>query len=178
MKNIEVELRSFISPEKYSELLQFFNANAKLIKQDYQETYYFDTPEDLRIQKNNAGCKVWLKKGKLHDPCREEVEIKLPPEAFEKLEQLFKSLGYGIEIKWLRDRKQFEWQGIKVCLDNTKGYGHILELEKLSSPENQQSALDELKQKFRTLNLDITPKEIFEQKFNHYKQNWKQLIST
>jgi len=173
---IEVELRSFISPEKYAELLEFFKANAVLEKEDFQETHYFDTPEDLRIQKNKAGCKVWLKKGKLHDDAREEIEIKLGHQDFDKLKELFLSLGYKVEIKWLRSRAQFNWDGVKVCLDNTKGYGHILELEKLSSPELKEETLNLIKQKFKDLNIEVSPKEEFEFKFNHYKENWRELI--
>lgn len=174
---IEVELRSFISQNKYNELLDFFRLNATLDKEDLQETYYFDTPEDLRIQKNSTGCKVWLKKGKLHDPAREEIEIKLPASDFQSLKNLFSSLGYGVEIQWLRFRKQFNYKGVKVCLDNTKGYGYIIELEKLCSPEEQEETVCSLKQMFKDLDIPITPKEEFEQKFNHYKQNWKELIN-
>jgi len=63
--NVEVEVRSFISKEKYVELLEFFKHNAKLVKEDDQETFYFDCAKDLRIQKNNTYSKIWLKKGKM-----------------------------------------------------------------------------------------------------------------
>ena len=51
--NIETEIRSFITKEKFEELLDFFKKNASLVKEDYQETFYFDCDEDLRIQRNN-----------------------------------------------------------------------------------------------------------------------------
>ena len=62
MKNIEVELRSFVTTEKYGELLDFFGKNAEFKGKDYQETYYFDCAEDLRIQKNDSYAKIWMKK--------------------------------------------------------------------------------------------------------------------
>ncbi|MDD2388098.1 MAG: hypothetical protein PHP52_15095 [Bacteroidales bacterium] len=40
-----------------------------------------------------------MKKGKIHDDSREEIEIKFDKNDFEKLETLFLSLGYNIEIK-------------------------------------------------------------------------------
>lgn len=119
--NIEAELRSFISKEKYNELLDFFKEKASLIKEDYQETFYFDCDEDLRIQKNNFFSKIWMKKGKIHDDSREEIEIKFDKNDFEKLETLFLSLGYNIEIKWFRKRFQFKWEDTTVCLDFTRG---------------------------------------------------------
>jgi len=62
MKNIEAEVKSFISREQYDNLLEFFNRNAKPAAEDYHETYYFDSEEDLRIQKNNFFSKIWMKK--------------------------------------------------------------------------------------------------------------------
>jgi adenylate cyclase class IV len=90
--NIEAEIRSFISKEKFDQLLEFFKKNAVLVKEDYQETFYFDCDEDLRIQKNNHFSKVWMKKGALHDDHREEIEIKFEKGDFEKVEKLFLAL--------------------------------------------------------------------------------------
>ncbi len=176
--NIEVEIRSFISEEKYHSLLDFFKQNSKLINEDQQETHYFDCKEDLRIQNNNHFCKVWLKKGELHDNHREEIEVKLPKEDFSNLQKLFSALGYSTEIKWFRKRHTFSWEGISVMLDNTKGYGHIIELEKMSDEENKEKSLKELKEKLSSLNIPLTPKEEFSKKYDHYKENWQELTST
>ena len=89
MANIEVEIRSFISKDKYEQLIDFFKTNGQLLKDDTQETFYFSGEQDLRIQRNNFYAKVWLKKGKLHDAYREEIEIHVERKDFEVLEQLF-----------------------------------------------------------------------------------------
>ncbi len=175
-KNIEVEIRSFITKEKYEELLNFFNQNATFVKEDFQETHYFDCKQDLRIQKNNQGSKIWLKKGQIHDEAREEIEIYTKENNLDNLNKLFNALGHKVEIKWLRDRNQFDWDGIKVCLDYTKGYGYIIELEKLISNETKEKVLEELKQKLLELDVPLTPREEFERQFNYYKQNWRKLI--
>src|SRR3989344_6454009 len=144
---VEVELRSFISPEKYEELLTFFKTKGEFLSEDYQETSYFDAKEDLRIQKNNFFSKIWMKKGKIHDEQREELEIKFPKEDFEKLESIFLAIGIKTKIKWFRKRHSFIWEDIDVSVDFTKGYGYIIELEKLSDKENEESTLAYLKQK-------------------------------
>jgi len=174
---IEVELRSFVTKEQYEKLLDFFSIEAKLLKDDNQETHYFAGESDLRIQKNNYFSKIWMKKGKIHDESREEIEIKFPMEDFGKLQDLFESLGYKVHIKWFRDRKQFDWNGIDVSLDYTKGYGHIIEMELLVKEENEKiEALQKLKDKFKHLGIDITPKEVFNEKFAYYKENWRSLV--
>jgi predicted adenylyl cyclase CyaB len=175
-KNIEVEIRSFISKEKYEELLEFFKKNSKFIEEDSQETHYFDCEQDLRIQKNSKGSKIWLKKGKIHDDTREEIEIFTEGDKFEDLGKLFNALGNKLEIKWLRKRNEFDWDGIKVCIDYTKGYGYIIELEKLSSEEDKDKILLELKDKLNELNIPLTPREEFDERYNYYKENWRRLI--
>lgn len=176
MANIEVEIRSFVSEERYNTLLTFFKENAKFVKDDYQETFYFDGNEDLRIQRNNSFSKIWLKRGKIHDDCREEIEIKFERVDFEKLEKLFLTLGFNVRVKWFRERHQFDWDGIKVCVDYTKGYGHIIELEKLCTDEEKENALILLRQRFEELNIPLTPREEFERKFRFYEENWRRLV--
>ena len=174
--SIEVEIRSFISKEKFDDLLDFFKKNASLVKEDYQETFYFDCDQDLRIQRNNFFSKICLKKGNIHDDYREEIEIKFDRDEFEKLEKLFLSLGYNVEIKWFRKRFEFKWDDIKVCLDYTKGYGYIIELEKICSENKKELEFEKLKQKLKSLGIEITPKEEFNKKFLYYKKNWRSLV--
>ncbi len=176
MGRIETEIRSFVSKEQFDSLLGFFNENAELVVEDYQETFYFDSKEDLRIQRNNFFSKIWLKKGNMHDDHREEIEIKFDREEFDNLEKLFITLGYVVDIKWFRTRYEFKWNDIKVCLDYTKGYGYIIELEKMCSEDTKDESLERLKEKLQSLNILLTPKEEFKQKFEHYKKNWKELV--
>ncbi len=176
MKNIEVEVRSFLSKDKYQELLKLFQKKAELIKEDNQETFYFDCPQDLRIQRNNSFAKIWLKKGKIHDDYREEIEIRFDREQFDQLEELFLSLGHKVEIKWFRKRFQFDWQGIAVCLDHTKGYGYIIELEKITNEAKKEAIHQELLEKLQSLDVEVTPKEKFAEKYQKYKKNWRDNI--
>ncbi len=176
MENIEVEVRSFISKEKYEVLLGFFKRDAEFIKEDYQETYYFDCDEDLRIQKNDYFSKIWMKKGVIHDESREETEIKFDKDDFDKLEKLFLSLGYGVKIKWFRKRFAFKWKGMDICLDYTKGYGYIIELEKMCSPGEEKETLGMLKQNLNELDVELTPRGEFDKQYEYYKKNWRGLI--
>ncbi len=176
MANIEVEVRSFITKEQYEQLLDFFKAHGQFFTDDTQETFYFSGEQDLRIQKNNFYAKVWLKKGKLHDAQREEIEIRVERKDFEVLEQLFLTLGYTVSIKWFRHRIEFSWEGVMVCLDYTKGYGYIIELEKMCTDSEKEREYVVLLQKLERLGIVLTPKEEFDAKFRHYKENWKRLI--
>ncbi len=173
---IEVELRSFITKEKYEELLGFFGREGRLKDDDFQESHYFDCGQDLRIQRNNHFSKIWLKGGKLHDEQREEIEVKCRREDFEKLEEFFGALGLSVAIKWFRRRHTFGWKDVDVMLDYTKGYGYIIELEKMATESDREEALALLKERFRDLGIEVSPKEEFEKKFEHYRKNWEKLV--
>lgn len=169
---IEVELRSFLTKHEYENLNEFLSNNAKFIEEDNQETYYYDCIEDLRIQRNNSGSKIWLKKGNLHDDYREEIEIKTNLDDFENLKNLFHSLGYKVEIGWFRYRKTFKYKGVSIMLDFTKDYGYIIELELLVDKNQVRQAKTKLQLLRSELKINKTSKDEFSKRFEEYKQNW------
>jgi adenylate cyclase, class 2 len=184
-KNIEVEARAFISEEKYHKLMHFFKHNSTHVDEDIQTTFYLRNAssmgkdeKDLRIMKTQRYSKIWFKKGKLHDEHREEIEIKVRIEDFEKMYELFEILGYYPAIKWFRNRNTFDWEGIKVDLDYTKGYGYIIELEFMAEDdkEEKERVYQLLLKKLSILGVEKTPREVFEGRYNYYKENWKNLI--
>lgn len=175
-KNIEVEIRTFISQKKYYELVKFFKKEGKFLAQEKQLTYYFDCPQDLRIQQSSSYAKVWLKSGQIHDDQRQEIEVKADRNKFNDLKKLFLTLGYKVEIAWDRTRNNFRWQGCDIAVDFTKGYGYILEIEKLATPKDKDKALNKINKLMQKLSLEITPKEEFKTKFEWYKKNWHKFV--
>jgi len=174
-KNIEVEIRSLITQDQYKQLFSFFKKEGKFLGEEKQISYYFSGESDLRIQKSNKSAKIWLKKGKMHADSREEIELKLNLNDFKNAKKLFEALGYEIKIKWYRKRNTFLWKGINVMLDDTKGYGYIIELEKMCQKAEKEKTVNKLKTMMNLLKVKETKKEIFDEKFEHYKKNWKRL---
>jgi predicted adenylyl cyclase CyaB len=178
VENIEVELRSFITKEQYEMLLAFFKMEVPDHYNDNQITYYFDAPLDLRIQKNSVCSKVWMKRykeGEIHTEAREELEIKFEQEYFEKLEQIFVGIGYPLKVKWFRNRHSFSWCGCEVSIDSNKGYGYIIEIEKMTDEDGKEAAIQKIRTLFQALQVEITPKEEFDAKYAHYLANWQTL---
>ncbi|MFC1740954.1 CYTH domain-containing protein [Nanoarchaeota archaeon] len=175
MSHIEVEVRSFITREQYDTLIQFFRQESRAFSVDDQVTHYFNAPVDVRIQKNSFGSKMWLKKGKMHDEHREEVEVRFDREDFDNLEKMFLLMGYGVKVKWFRKRHTFFWKGFEVSVDDNKGYGHILEIEKKSTSKGKMKALKEVKGAFKKLGIAVTPKKTFDEKYQYYLKHWEKL---
>ena len=175
-KNIEAEIRSLIDERQYKSLLKFFKKEGKFLGQENQVSYYFSGSEDLRIQKSDKSAKIWLKKGKMHDDSREEIEVRLEKKEFENAEKIFEALGYEIKIKWFRKRNTFVWKGMRVMLDDTLGYAKIIELEKMCKKQDKEKTIANLRAKLAQLGIAETAKEEFEKKFEYYKNNWKKLV--
>lgn len=174
---IEAEIRSLITKEQFAQLYSLFEEQGVFINTDEQETYYFQAEHDLRIQKNSYFAKIVLKQGKIHDEAREELEIKVDREQFSALEALFIGLGYPVKIKWFRTRHTFEWEGIKVMLDYTRGYGYIVELEQMCEEHEKEQAIALLREKLAKLHIALTDRSVFDEKFQHYEKNWQALIT-
>lgn len=149
---------------------------AEKLKEDKQITYYFSCDLDLRIQKNQDFAKLWLKKGEIHDKDREEFEVKFDRDDFEKLEELLKLLGYEVTVKWYRKRSRFDWNGFEVCIDYTPGYGRIIEIEKMCKKGKEGEVYEELQEALEELGVKKTSKEKFDEKFRHYRNNWKDIL--
>lgn len=171
---IEVELRTFITKLKYQELLKKYN---KKIKEEKQITYYYDCKEDFRLMKTKHYNQLWLKSGELHDEAREEKIVKIDNKYSVILTQMLESIGFKVQIKWFRIRNKIELKNnIEMCLDYTSGYGYILEIEKLVNDQKKvDDAKIELLKVLKENNIKLCPKEKFKEKYDYYKNNWKQL---
>lgn len=174
--NKEVELRSFIGDADYTRLVDYFRTHAQPQGVDDQVTHYLDVPQDVRIQSNSSYAKIWYKGGKLHDESREEVEIKFAREDFGKMEKILAALGLGVKIKWFRKRLSYDWDGVSVALDDTRGYGKILELEIVTDEAGEGGALERLRGKMAELGVAITPREEFERRFKEYEKDWRNMV--
>ena len=176
--DIECEIRAFVTDGEYAALLDRLRTIAMYAGQDDQVTYYFEGngDPDLRIQRNAHGAKIWYKGGKMHEDARREIEILCHGDGdFEKLESLFLALGYRVSIKWFRARHVFKLGAITVTLDDTKGYGKIIEFERICLEHDREAALIELKLKMNELGIAPTPKEEFDRRYAEYKADWRSL---
>ena len=146
---------------------------------DNQVTYTLNDRNSVRIQKNGSHSKLWIKIGKgQHDPIHEEIEIRFGRKDFDTLARAMEIMGFPPLIKWFRKRTTFKWQGVSAMVDSTRGYGYILELEKICERPGRAKALDSLRNKMDSLGIDVTTKDEFDRKFANYRDNWKRLTGS
>jgi predicted adenylyl cyclase CyaB len=169
---IEVEYRSFIDEKDYFKLKQQLETYFEFKGTEKQITYYLNHEIDTRIQLSEKKSRIWQKLGKLHDISRSEIDIILQKEDGAKMLQLFINLGYSVKVAWFRERKSFKSSNISIELDNTIGYGRILEVEILCEENEIERAKEDIKKIFDKFELMISSKEEFDKAYNIYKDNW------
>ncbi len=174
---IEAEVRSLLTKEQYGRILSYLQEHTKFIEEDDQVTYYFEGPADVRLQQTKTSTKLWYKKGKLHEPAREETEVIFKRDDFKKVVHIFEAWGHPISIPWYRKRYTFAWDDVSVMLDYTRGYGYILELEKKVEPKEVDVTVTRLRKMLASLQLEELSREAFDKKYYEYKNNWRQLLN-
>ena len=171
---VEVELKVFIDESTYGRLLKEFSRLGKLIEDTRQITHYLDHPMDTRVQISRDGGKIAQKTGWVHDEARHELEIKMSRTQAKDALKIFKNIGIGPKISWFRHRLAYQISRINVMLDNTVGYGMILEPEIMAPKDEIAESKDRLKNFLFELGLAASPKDVFEKAFREYSLQWRE----
>lgn len=171
----EFEKRAFVSEPKFEELLRRFALRGMPLQRTRQITYYLDLPADTRVQLCSDGSgRVWQKLGKLHDDAREEIEVKISREEASEILRIFRNAGIGVRVAWFRERSKFVEGEVSVCLDNTVGYGYVVEAEMKGEIDVKEECLARLNEYLSDWDVAITPREEFEKAYLYYLETWKQ----
>lgn len=104
----------------------------------------------------------------------EEVAISL-----EELDQILIDSGYNYQAKWSREREEYSYKGMNVCLDKNAGYGYLAEFEKMLEDESAlASARAEIESIMSELGVAELPQDRLERMFAHYNKNWPDYYGT
>lgn len=87
--------------------------------------------------------------------------------------------GYAYQAKWSRDREEYAYRGINVCLDRNAGYGYLAEFEKMVADETLLSATRaDLMALMAELGVSELPQDRLARMFDHYNQHWAEYYGT
>ncbi len=177
----EVEVSSLLKPADYKEIYKYLKKNSKLIKKEQSETVVFETPEgDLRLVKNEEQVKLICKVGNVFHEVRPEMEVIADIKDMNELEQIFTALGFKVACKYKKKRVHFRWLGTTISLDNVKGLGLIIEMEKLVDGRLIKKAEEDIREKLSKLlskfDITVTPINELNIKYEDYLHNWTKLI--
>lgn len=171
---VNVEIRSFLKPDKYKELIEKYN---NILHTEKQVTCYFDLKEDFRFMKTKRYSEICLKSGSMHDEARNEKIVRIESKYSSDMSDILELLNYKPKVKWYRTRSTAILDfGIELCLDYTVGYGYIIEVGKNIEDRSKVDLTKiELGNFLESLDIDITSKEEFNKKYEDYILNWDRL---
>lgn len=97
----------------------------------------------------------------------------------EELDKLVEEAGYEYEAKWSRDREEYSYKGVNVCIDCNAGYGYLAEFETVTDDEvsldNVRGRLEEI---MAELEVEELPQDRLARMFEHYNKNWRDYYGT
>jgi adenylate cyclase class IV len=146
-KNIEIELRSRFSLEKYNELEKFFTTHASDLGEDDRDVYFFLFPDKLlkavhNVSKKSAKLVLKLNKiGKGSD--FEEIEIPIRQEDFEKAAHMFIALETGEYMRSYQKRHNYLYKEVECALKWSELWGYHLELEIVVKDKKEKATAEE-----------------------------------
>ncbi|MFP4022437.1 MAG: hypothetical protein ACLFNR_02440 [Candidatus Paceibacterota bacterium] len=96
-----------------------------------------------------------------------------------ELDALVLDSGYTYQAKWSRDRSEYIYKNMNVCIDRNAGYGYLVEFEKVvDNRDDIPKAKAEIELSMKELDLEKLPQDRLERMFEYYNNNWHQYYGT
>lgn len=87
--------------------------------------------------------------------------------------------GYHYQAKWSREREEYQYKGVTVCIDKNAGYGYLAEFEKVVDDSLMLAETRvELEALMAELNVAELSQERLARMFDFYNQNWAEYYGT
>lgn len=101
------------------------------------------------------------------------------PLSLDELDALILNAGFTYQAKWSREREEYAYKGINVCIDKNAGYGYLAEFEKVIHDESIIADVrDEIDAIMQELGVFELPQDRLERMFEFYNQNWPEYYGT
>ncbi len=96
-----------------------------------------------------------------------------------ELDNILINSDFEYQAKWSRNREEYDFDGINVCLDKNAGYGWLAEFEKIIGEDEDK---DEAELHLRKLMSDFGVEELSQDRlarmFDYYNNNWEDYYGT
>lgn len=169
MGMIVVEKRTFINKDKYEQLMNLFKQKNIPMQKVNQVIYKYKSELDFRLIYDSEKAVLRLRGITGED---EEKIVHIKPEEVSILATMLRHLGMYEEMKWYRVRTTIPLRDYLITMDETYQYGYVVSIAKEVPLEQREQAMQELDQLFQQLQIPITTKEQFNDRYKYYKLKW------
>ena len=110
---------------------------------------------------------------------RIEFEEAVNQLTLQDLDQIMLDNGFPYQSKWSRQRQEYQYKDMHVCIDKNAGYGYVAEFEKiLSNPDEIDQAKQSIRDEMAALGVEELDHARLERMFAHYNQHWPEYYGT
>lgn len=96
-----------------------------------------------------------------------------------ELDQKVLDAGFNYQAKWSREREEYAYKGLMVCMDRNAGYGYLAEFERIVDDEDSaRMAREEIEQVMAELGVAELPQDRLERMFAYYNAHWPDYYGT
>lgn len=114
-----------------------------------------------------------------HGTARIEYEVIFKDLALDEVDEILNDSGFGYQAKWSRDRQEYSYKNLTVCIDRNAGYGYLAEFEKVvGHDEDLEKVKNEIRAEMQELGHEELSQDRLDRMFNHYNENWNQYYGT
>ena len=156
---IEVEVKAKSKPGIKKKLESI---GAQKIKKEKQEDTYFNAPhkdfkitdEALRIRKTPLKAFITYKGPKIDEKSktRQEIETEIPDP--KNMTRILECLGFKKAHKVIKKRETYQLNDFKIAIDNVKGLGTYIEIEKdIKEDEDYNETLHKILKIYKQLGI-------------------------
>lgn len=101
------------------------------------------------------------------------------PISLHELDAKVSDAGFSYQAKWSREREEYTYKGINVCLDRNAGYGYLAEFEKvIPNEDGVRDARKEIESLMSELGVSELPQDRLARMFDFYNKNWREYYGT
>ncbi len=99
--------------------------------------------------------------------------------SLDALDRLIENAGYRYQAKWSREREEYAYKGLNVCIDKNAGYGYLAEFEKMTDAEHTLAEVrTEIESIMAELGVAELPQDRLARMFDFYNNNWADYYGT
>lgn len=162
-------LKRYIHPDHHGKLYQVFvdGKNHSIRTRQADEKLLFVVKASVDDTTSSNGT------------ARIEFEEAISDLALEDLDQLLLDHGFPYQSKWSRQREEYEYKDMHVCIDKNAGYGYVAEFEKIvSDPDEIDGAKQSIRDEMSRLWVEELDQGRLERMFAYYNEHWPEYYGT
>lgn len=161
------EKKVIIPAKQIEDVLEYFDKNASLKKEEKQIIFNYHTEGDLRLIVTNEYSKLDYQDN------QNKNEVYISKKYSEELIKMFSNIGISVDFKRYRTRYRYKYNGFYITIDHNYKTGNIIRFKK--EVEDKNIFNDEINEILNIISLSDTSLDKFQEIYGKYRSDWSEL---